>query len=372
MLHSVDDDWLVRVAHKSIVAPSRIPAALAGIVVAAAQARGAAVPDVLADLVPTDEERAIAGSLASGKKAAILLGNYAVQHLDAAQIHALAQLLAQTTGATLGFLTEAANSVGAHVAGAHPLSGGMNVHAMLADPRRAYMLLHAEAEFDFANAVMARSALEKADLVVVMSPFAHGKAYADILLPVSPFTETAGTFVNCEGRIQEFQGVVKPLGETRPGWKVLRVLGTMLNLEGFAAETVADVRASVLGGAASVADRLDNRTRVPVERPAAAAAPLERVADVPIYFADPLARRAPSLQLTKDARPPKARMHRSLFETLGIAEGGQVKVRQGQGEAILTAVVDAAVPPGVVRIAAAHASTCGLEGLSGPVSVERM
>ena len=374
MLHSVDDDWLVRVAHKSIVAPSRIPAALAGIVVAAAQARGAAVPDVLADLVPTDEERAIAGSLASGKKAAILLGNYAVQHLDAARIHALAQLLAQTTGATLGFLTEAANSVGAHVAGAHPLSGGMNVHAMLADPRRAYMLLHAEAEFDFANAVMARGALEKAELVVVMSPFAHGKAYADILLPVSPFTETAGTFVNCEGRVQEFQGVVKPLGETRPGWKVLRVLGTMLNLEGFAAETVADVRASVLGGATSVADRLDNRTRVPVERPAAAAAtaPLERVADVPIYFADPLARRAPSLQLTKDARPPKARMHRSLFETLGIAEGGQVKVRQGQGEAILTAVVDAAVPPGVVRIAAAHASTCGLEGLSGPVSVERM
>ena len=261
MLHSVDDDWLVRVAHKAIVAPSRMPAALAGIVVAAARARGAAVPDVLADVAPTDEERAIAGSLASGKKTAILLGNYAVQHLDAAQIHALAQLLAQTTGATLGFLTEAANSVGAHVAGAHPQSGGMNVHAMLADPRKAYMLLHAEAEFDFANAVAARAALEKAELVVVMSPFAHGKAYADILLPLSPFTETAGTFVNCEGRVQEFQGVVKPLGETRPGWKVLRVLGTMLNLDGFDAETVADVRASVLGGAASVADRLDNRTR---------------------------------------------------------------------------------------------------------------
>jgi NADH-quinone oxidoreductase subunit G len=245
------------------------------------------------------------------------------------------------------------------------------VHAMLADPRKAYLLLHAEAEFDFANAVAARGALEKADLAIVMSPFAHGKAYADILLPVSPFTETAGTFVNCEGRVQEFQGVVKPLGDTRPGWKVLRVLGTMLNLDGFDAETVADVRASVLGGATSVADRLDNRTRVPVERPAAAAAPLERVADIPIHFADPLARRAPSLQLTKDARPPRARMHRSLFETLGIADGGQVKVRQGNGEAILTAVVDAAVPPGVVRIAAAHASTCGLEGLSGPVSVER-
>ena len=329
-------------------------------------------PGFLADITPTDEEQAIAASLKSGKKAAVLLGNYAVQHLEAAQIHALAQMLADLTGATLGFLTEAANTVGAHLAGALPQSGGMHVQAMLADPRKAYLLLHAEPEFDFANALAARAALEKADLGVVMSPFAHGHAYADVLLPISPFTETAGTFVSCEGRVQEFHGVVKPLGDTRPGWKVLRVLGTMLNLPGFDAETAADVRASVLDGAASVASRLRQRARsAQAQKPATAAAPIERVADVPIYFADPLVRRSPALQLTADARPPKARMHRSLFDTLGLAEGGQVKVKQGHGEAVLTAVVAAAVPPGVVRIAAAHASTCGLEGLSGPVSVER-
>ena len=191
------------------------------------------------------------------------------------------------------------------------------------------------------------------------------------MLPVSPYTETAGAFVNCEGRVQAFQGVVRPLGETRPGWKVLRVLGTMMNLPGFDAESAADVRAAVLGGAPDVPSRLDNRTRLAPALPEAVAAPVERVADVPIYFADPLVRRAPSLQLTADARPPKARMHRSLLETLGVAEGGQVKVRQGRGEAVLTAVVDAAVPPGVVRIATAHASTCGLEGLSGPVTAEK-
>ena len=145
-----------------------------------------------------------------------------------------------------------------------------------------------------------------------------------MLLPISPFTETAGTFVNCEGRVQEFHGVVKPLGETRPGWKVLRVLGTMLKLPGFTADTAADVRASVLDGATSVAARLDNVTRVPNRKSrAAAAAPIERVADVPIYFADPLVRRSPPLQLTADARPPKARMHRSLFDTLGLAEGAR-------------------------------------------------
>jgi NADH-quinone oxidoreductase subunit G len=372
MLHSVDDEWLMRMTHKVIVPPSKLPAALAGVVVAAAQAGGSTVPEILADITPTEADQAIAASLASGKKVAVLLGNYAVQHLEAAQIHALATMLADLTGATVGFLTEAANTVGAHLAGALPQSGGMHAQAMLADPRKAYLLLHAEPEFDFANAIRARAALEKADLTIVMSPFAHGHAYADVLLPISPFSETAGTFVSCEGRVQEFHGVVKPLGDTRPGWKVLRVLGTMLKLPGFDADTAADVRISVLGSTTSVTSRLGNGTKVEVQRPSDAAASIERVADVPIYFTDSLVRRSPPLQLTADARPPKARMHRSLFDMLGLVEGGQVKVTQGFGEAVLTAVVSAAVPPGVVHVAAAHASTCGLEGLSGPVTVERV
>ncbi|MFO1324848.1 MAG: NADH-quinone oxidoreductase subunit NuoG [Burkholderiales bacterium] len=371
MLHSVDDDWLFKVSHKAIVAPSKLPAALAGIAVAALQAGGKAIPGALADVAPTDDEKAIAASLASGRKSAVLLGNYAVQHAEASQLHAIAQLLAQATGATLGFLTEAANTVGAHLAGALPQSGGMNMQAMLADHCRAYLLLHAEPEFDFADARRARAALEQADLVVVASPFEHGLSYADVLLPVSPFSETAGAFVSCEGRLQTFHGVVKPLAETRPGWKVLRVLGTMLKLPGFAADTAADVRASVLAAEGDVAARLSNATRVPIARPANAAAAVERVADVPIYFADALVRRSPPLQLTADARPPTARMHRSLLDTLGVAEGALVKVKQGGGEAILHAAVDAAVPPGVVRIAAAHPSTCGLEGLSGPVTLEK-
>ncbi len=371
MLHSVDDDWLLRIENKSIVAPSQLPAAVAGIVVAAAQAAGKTVPAALQDIEPDDSAKAIASSLLSGKKSAILLGNYAQQHAAASQLHALAQLLAELTGVTLGFLTEAANTVGAHLAQARPQAGGMNARAMLEDPRHAYLLLHAEPEFDFANAVAARSALEKAELVVVMSPFRHGLSYADVLLPIAPFTETAGTFVSSEGRVQSFHGVVQPLGEARPGWKVLRVLGTLLELPGFDAETADDVRASVLPAGGDISRSLSNASRAVVAKPVSSPSPLERVADVPIYFADPLVRRAASLQHTADAKAPKARMHRSLFDTLGLAAGAQVKVTQGPGEAVLTAVVDAAVPPGVVRIAAAHASTCGLAGLSGPVSVEQ-
>jgi len=329
------------------------------------------VPDPLAGIEPSDDAKAIAASLLSGKKTAILLGNYATQHAGASQLHALVQCLAELTGATQGFLTEAANSVGAHLAQAMPQSGGLDAQAMLAEPRRAYLVLHAEPEFDCANAVVARAALEKAELVVVMSPFKHGLAYADVLLPIAPFTETAGTFVSGEGRVQSFHGVVPPLGETRPGWKVLRVLGTTLGLSGFDAESADDVLASVLPAGVDVAAKLGNTTSVALERPATAAAPVERVADIPIYFADPLVRRSAPLQETADAKAPRARMHRSLYEMLNLADGAQVKITQGRGQAVLSAVVDPAVPPGVVRVAAAHASTCGLEGLSGPVNVER-
>ena len=371
MLHAVDDDWLMPVAHKAIVPPSGMPAALAAIVVAAAQGAGKPVPAALAGIEPRASAQAIAASLLAGSKRAVFLGNAAVQHAEAAQIRALGQALAEILGATLGTLVEGANAVGAGLVGAQPTEGGLDARTMLDAPRKAYVVLHAEPEFDCANPVAARAALDKAEFVVVMSPFAHGATYADVLLPVAPFTETAGTFVNCEGRLQPFNGVVKPLGETRPAWKVLRALGSTLGLAGFGFESIDEVRAEVVPAAGAVAGRLSNATSVPIAAPVARTASLERVADVPIYFADPLVRRADSLQQTADAKPPRARVHRSLLDKLGIADGAQVRVRQGRGEAVVAAVADAAVPPGVVRLAAAHPSTCGLEGLSGPVSVER-
>jgi NADH-quinone oxidoreductase subunit G len=371
VINPVDDDWLMPVAAKAIVRPSRMATMLAEVIVASAAATGAAVPTELTGIEASSAALAIAQSLAGGKRAAILLGNLAEQHRDASQLFALAQALAQITGATLGCLTESANSIGAELALARPQQGGMNAQAMLADPRKAYLILHAEPEFDCANPLAARAALEKADFVVVMSPFKHAASYADVLLPVSPFTETAGTFVNCEGRAQKFNGVVKPMAATRPAWKVLRVLGTLLDLPGFDFETIDDVRAALVPAQDAIDAKLSNARALALAAPAPATNGVERVADVPIYFADAIVRRAPSLQLTADARAPRARMHRSLFESLGLAEGAQVKVKQGRGEAVLSAVIDPAIPPGVVAVSAAHPSTCHLEGMTGAVSVER-
>jgi NADH-quinone oxidoreductase subunit G len=372
LLHSVADDALIDIAHSFVAAPSLLPLALAEIVVAASTGAGLPAPAALAGVEPTAAAQVIAASLLTGERRAVLLGNGAEQHPEASQLLALAQALAEITGAKLGCLTEAANSVGGYVSAALPQEGGLNALAMLTRPRKAYLVLAAEPEFDCANPVAARSALDKAELVVVLSPFRHGTQYADVLLPISPFTETAGTFVSCEGRIQSWNGAVKPLAETRPAWKVLRVLGSLLGVPGFGFESIEDVRAMALPPAGDVAGRLANGTRVPITKPATATGGFERVADVPIYFADPLTRRAPSLQQTADAKPPRARMNLLTLQRVGVAEGAQVKVRQGRGEAVLTATADATVPAGVVRIAAAHASTCGLEGLSGPIQVERV
>jgi len=372
LLHSVADDARIRLAHSFVAVPSLLPHALAEIVVAAAQGAGTPVPAALVGIEPVAAAVVIAASLLSGERKAILLGNFAEQHAEASQLLALAQALAAIVGARLGCLTEAANSVGGHVAGALPQSGsGLNAAAMFVDARKAYLVLGAEPEFDCANPVAARGALDQAEFTVLLSPFRHGMAYADALLPISPFTETAGTFVNCEGRAQAWNGIVKPLGETRPAWKVLRVLGSLLALPGFDFDSIDDVRAS-LPVAGDIAAKLATGTRVAIARPATTTSPMERAADVPIHFADPLVRRAPSLQQAADAKPPRARLNALSLAQLAVAEGAQVRIRQGRGEAVLTAVADEGVPMGVVRIAAAHPSTCGLEGLSGPVTVERV
>jgi len=370
LLHASDDDLLIRIAHKAIVAPSLMPRLLAEIVVAAAATAGHAAPAQLSGITPSAKAQAIAASLASGERKGIFLGNFAQHHPQAAQLHALAQELARATGAKQGFLTEAANSVGGHIARALPHRGGMNAQSMLASPRKAYMLLHAETDLDAADPAAARAALEAAECVIALSPFRSGVAeHADVVLPISPFSETAGTFISCEGRVQAFNGVAPPLGETRPAWKVLRVLGSLLGLEGFAQESIEAVRRE-LPQPEAIAAALSNATGTAIVMPADSDAVLERVADVPIYFADPLVRRAASLQKTRAALPPAVRANAATLARLELAEGEAARVRRGEGEAMLKIVADPGVPDGCVRIAAAHPATSMLGPMFGPIAVE--
>ncbi|MGB6055470.1 MAG: NADH-quinone oxidoreductase subunit NuoG [Burkholderiaceae bacterium] len=375
LLHAVDDDLLMPVAHKMIAAPSAWLAALAEVIAAVADSKGIAVPAGFEQVRSSEAAAAIAASLMTGETRAILLGNAAAQHPQASQLHAAAQWLAQNTGARLGYLTEGGNTVGGHLAGALP-GKDRDAQQLFAQPRKAYLLLNVEPEFDVADPRMAQAALERAEMVVALSPYQAGAEYADVMLPVSPFTETSGTFVNCEGRPQSFNGAVRPLGETRPAWKVLRVLGNLLELDNFEYESSEAIRDEVLGAdggnAAALASRLNNIAAAAPQPPVAGeGGALERIADVPIYFSDAIVRRSAPLQQTRDAQAPRALISGELAQKLGVAGGEPLRVTQGSHAVQLAAEIDPGLPANVVRIAAAHATTAVLGPMFGNLSVEK-
>ncbi len=336
LLHSVADDSRIRLAHSFVAVPSLLPQALAEIVVAAAKGAGKPVPAALADIEPVAAAEVIAASLVGGERKAILLGNYAEQHLDASQLFALAQALADIVGARLGCLTEAANSVGGYVADAMPQTeDGLNAWSMFAQARKAYLVLGAEPEFDLCGArsgprCTREGRLRRRDVAV---PARH--AVRRCAAPHQPVHRDGGHVRQLRGPVADVQRCREASGRDPP-----RVEGAAR--AGVAART-ARLRFRVDRRCARiVADRLPTSWRTSATTPGsrstrrlAKAAGFERVADVPIHFADPLVRRAWSLQQTADAKPPRARMNALTLAEVGVAEGVQVRVRQAGGEAVL-------------------------------------
>ena len=375
-LNAVHDDWAMPLAATMTAAPASWVQALADVAACVACAQGVAAPievqqDAQHDAQPNAEAETVAQALLSGERKAVLLGNAAAQHPQASTLLALAQWIGAQTGATVGYLTADANTVGAQWINALPGAGGLNAGQMLSQPMKALLLLDVEPTRDAADAAAARAAMAGSGLIVALTSFKDAVVdNADVLLPITPFTETAGTFVNAEGRVQSFHGVVKPAGDSRPAWKVLRVLGNLLGLPGFNQETSEEVRAEALGDLASLARRLDNRSSAPITLPAPVDG-LQRLADVPIYATDALVRHAPSLQLTADAKPPLAGLPTALWQQMGLVAGDQVRVSQGTASAVLPAREEPTLAANCVRVPAGHAHTATLGAMFGAISVEK-
>jgi NADH-quinone oxidoreductase subunit G len=375
---------------------------------AIAELKGVEIPDdaknALSTISAGDTARAMAASLNDNKPAAVFIGNLAQHHPRYADICKLAQYIAQISDARFGVLGEAANSVGAYIAGAIPFDNrfgnrnadtaggshggqGANASQMLGmdDPAhgagcKAYVLLNLEPELDSYNSQCAVKTLAAADLVVMMSAYKSHAAvqdnYADVLLPIAPFTETSGTFISTEGRVQSFNGVVAPLGEARPAWKVLRVLGNILQLDGFDYETPEQVRADVLPVGNDVSAWLNNSLGSLAVSPIEATREnkgegLQRIGEVPIYQADLIVRRAESLQRTRDAAAPLAWMPGSLMAQLGLQTDEVIRLKQGEGEVRLPVAQDDSLPANCIRIASAHPSTAALGGMFDQITVEK-
>ena len=385
-INPIDYDFSYKLAGRVITHPADMVRALAGVARALSTLKKVELPAAFAkhfrDAKPGVTEQAMAEALQQSTRASVLLGSVALSHPQAASLRALAQLVADLCGAKLGQLPEG-NSVGAWLAGCIPHRGssgksaaaGRHALDMLRDPLKAYLLLGVEPELDCLDGAAAGAAMRAAEFVVMMttfkpSPYRTGAVdYADVWLPLAPFTETDGMFVNVAGRCQKFSAAVAPQGETRPGWKILRMLGHLLGLSGFEQDSVGDVRGEINLPDVSAASASFPFTVTPAAAATTAAAgQVMRLAEVPIYAVDAIVRRAPALQKTADNPKPAVHMNAAQADKLGLVAGQAVQVVAPHGVAQLDLVIDARVPEGCVLVPAGYPETAML-GAHGPVTV---
>jgi NADH-quinone oxidoreductase subunit G len=384
-INPVDFDYHFKVAHQSIVTPERMVQALAGVAAALLQSQQARAPRdlqaVIDQTLPNATEQAMADSLSEAGEATVLLGIGASMHPAFSTLRALAVLVASLSGAKLGFLSDGANSAGACLAGVlpHRSSGGatragvgMDAAQMIARPRRNYLLLGIEPEFDCANGAAALAAMQQAEFVVALTPYASERMrdYADVLLPINCFAETSGTFVNCEGRWQSFAAASRAPGGSRPGWKVLRVLGNLLELEGFAqvsSEEVRDALAQQLGEVS-----VDNSQCGEAVGVVSFGSGLQRIAHLPLYAVDATVRRAQALQKTLDADVSALCLHSADVGSLGLAAGGRAMVSEKSGSAQMKVTVSDALAEGAALLSMATAETLPLGAPQGTLTVSKV
>lgn len=367
LIDSYGEDPLFPVSARLTVAPSE----LANTVEALAKAVAAQKSGRQADM--TDPIQALASHLVSGTKPAVFLGNAAVAAPDASQIAAKAQDLANAYGATVGFLTAAANTVGAYIAGATAQGNGLSAKQMIENQLKVYVVLHAEPKFDMENGVLAEQRLANAFGIALTSYKSAAADWAKVMLPVAPFTETSGSFINAEGRIQSFKGVVPGKGQSRPAWKVLRVLGNLLQFAGFEQESAEQVRDEL--AASGVANKLSNKIEVMAggeESCDGESIGLERVAEVVIYRTDAIVRRAESLQAAAISQTPALRMNAATLSRLNVAEGGKVKVKSTAGEGEFIVALDNQLADNTARLAQGFEATAALGNAYGRLTVERI
>ena len=386
----LDNNPLMDIAHKVIVRPNDMVNVLGQILKAMSglQRLSLCLPPALTNLLEEIKVRpntqAMAESLAGhGKtydliapKVGIFIGNMALSDPRFTELYSMAEAIGGISGAKGGILPAAANSTGMHMIGVMPNGTGMHARAMLEIPRKAYLLLNIEPELDCQHAALAKAAMEKAECVVALTSFkSQALEYADILLPIAPFTETSGTYMSMEGRVQSFAAAVKPLGECRPAWKVLRVLANTLGLQGFDFETSEEVKDKLFEGekpSTVVWRSLNNNLKELVEIQVNIKHDgLQRIGEVPQNESDPIVRRAASLQKTKYNIRPMARMRAEQIAALGLVEGDIVLAKQDKGSAVLKVKLDNHVAMGCVRVAASHELTTSLGDLMGDITLEK-
>ena len=385
-INSVDYDFTFPLEHKVIATPNEMVIALGGVVKALLE-RGGCGTDGIEALLDgckvDDTHRAIASQLCDSEKSAVLLGSGAASHPRQAELIALATEVARLAGSRFGFIAEGGNSAGAWLAGAvpHRSAGGQAIaasgrdwRAMFAEGMAGYLLLGVEPELDCADSYAAMAAMQSAGFVAVMSGYATDamRDYADVLLPMALFPETSGSFVNAEGRWQSFTAATVAPGEARPAWKLLRVLGNLLDVSGFEFLSSEEVRDEVQQACAAITPSSDTVWQLPGALPTADDG-VARIADCAIYGGDGMVRRSEPLQATADAAATRcAWINGATATRLGVCEAEQVRVSQGELAVTLPLAISERVADECVWVATGLPQTVGLGGVSVAVEVVKV
>lgn len=384
-INPVDYDFNFPLAAKSIVAPNLFATELASILKAVVNETNAEVDyqvkEIIEGVSVSDVHETMAESLIDADDAVVLLGNIARVHPQYSLLRSLTGLIADLTGATLGYLTDSANTAGAWLAGAvpHRLAGnkqqatsGLNTQEMLQAKLKAYVLMNVEPELDCYDSRLARNALKDAGFVVSLTAFRSDEMnnYADVLLPVSVFTETSGTYINNEGKAQSFAGVVTPLGQARPAWKVLRVLGNYFELDGFDYQASTDVYSEVMKEIGDIKGDNSEKWRITGSLNPDSDG-LQRITETPMNMVDAICRRAVSLQKTDDISDGAIHINSALAAENNLSESDMALVEQEEGSATLKVIIDERVPNGCVLIHAAHPDQIDLGAAYGNVGIAK-
>ena len=380
VLNPLDYEFNFRVDPRIVISPSAMVDALAAVVAGTTDPGGLdpQVRQVVEGVALSSESEAVAKALVGAKRAAIFLGPTVAAHPEGALLRALAAVLASSADASLGYLTEGANAAGAWLAGAvpHRRPGGQaaerpgrDARAMLCDARRGYLLYGIETELDCGDPALASSAVHSADFVTAFTAYRSEEMsrYAHVMLPIAPYAENAGTFVNIEGQWQSFEAAVPPLGAARPGWKILRVMGNLLEVEGFDYMRSEEVRIEVENaGQQAAPGRHGGRIGERMSWPANS---LCRLGGVSLYAADPVVRRAQALQETREASFVGVALNAGSAARLGLEEGARATVCQGRARITVSVKIDDRLPDGCAAIPSGVPQSAALGPDIGPLHI---
>ena len=388
IVNPIDCDPLMIVTEKVIQTSHKLPQELAKILKSMTELKGVLKKDIKfikADLEKIKSDKtsdAIAQHLMKnvleGKKSntSLLLGQLAEEHPDYSTIYKLAFEISKLSQASFGVLPSHLNSVGLEAANVLPEKGGLNARTMFEKKLKAYLLLNIEPQLDSSNAQLMQDAITSSNFTVALTSYQSKYLNdADVLLPISPFTESSGTIINMEGRVQSFTAVTQPLGQSRPAWKVLRVLANHLGLDGFDYESSLDVKnAHIKSKSQFISKELSNEINIKNDYKIRLSKPKQftRVGEIHQYRIDSIVRRAPSLQVAIQKTKAIAKLHPIEMKGLRLKTNDKIKVIQGSQSISLIVIEDIGIPEGSIFIPSGIDETANLGDIWGDVTVKKM